>query len=137
MEFVTERKADTESQNRARAITDAVQKEINSKPAGSQVDIKKYTGTYEDKWFGKVTLEEKGGRILFTSARSPKLHGEMQYYTGNTFIVKWFDRSMDADAFIIFSLDRNGIAESAKMKAISPLTDFSFDFHDLSLRRVK
>jgi hypothetical protein len=56
----------------------------------------------------------------------------MLFYTGNTFIVKWDDRSMDADAYVIFTLDREGRAEGFTMDAISPLTDFSYDFHDLS-----
>ena len=59
----------------------------------------------------------------------------MLYYTGNTFIVKWDDRSMDADAFAVFTLDREGRPSSITMEAISPLTDFSYDFHDLFLKR--
>ena len=55
----------------------------------------------------------------------------MTYYKGNTFIVKWYDRSLDADAFVNFSLDNEGKPNGFKMAAISPLTDFSFDFQDL------
>jgi hypothetical protein len=61
--------------------------------------------------------------------------GEMFYYTGNTFVVKWDDRSMDADAWAVFALDKEGRAEAFTMEAISPLTDFSYDFHDLSPKR--
>lgn len=43
----------------------------------------------------------------------------------------------DADAYLIFSLDKNGMASGIKMQAISPLTDFSFDFHDLDLKRLQ
>ncbi len=75
--------------------------------------------------------------MWFDSKRSFLLTGEMFPYKGSTFIVKWNDRSMDADAFVIFNMDDNGKASSIKMKAISPLTDFSFDFHDLDLNRVK
>jgi len=60
----------------------------------------------------------------------------MVYYKGNTFIVKWYDRSMDADAFVNFSLDFEGKPTAIKMEAISPLTDFSFDFQDLDLKKV-
>jgi len=38
---------------------------------------------------------------------------------------------MDADAYIVFSLGSDGKASGFKMEAISPLTDFSFDFQDL------
>jgi hypothetical protein len=44
---------------------------------------------------------------------------------------------MDADAFLYFSLDKNGKPNGFTMEAISPLTDFSFDFQDLDLKRIK
>jgi len=47
----------------------------------------------------------------------------------------WNDRSMDADAYVMFSLDNTGKASGMTMEAISPLTDFSYDFHDLDFRR--
>ncbi|MNU02244.1 hypothetical protein D3C72_2458880 [compost metagenome] len=59
----------------------------------------------------------------------------MVFYKGNTFIVKWYDRSLDADAFVNFSLDNEGNPLSIKMEPISPLTDFSFDFQDLDLKK--
>lgn len=43
---------------------------------------------------------------------------------------------MKADAFAIFSLDKNGKAQNIKMKGISRFIDFSFDFQDLDLNRV-
>lgn len=42
---------------------------------------------------------------------------------------------MDADAYLVFSLDKEGIAEGIKVSPISPLTDFSFDFQDLNFKR--
>ena len=44
---------------------------------------------------------------------------------------------MNCDAFAIFSLDEEGKAQGIKMKGISPNVDFSFDFQDLDLVRVK
>jgi hypothetical protein len=44
---------------------------------------------------------------------------------------------MDADAFLIFTRDRNEKPSGFRMEAISPLTDFSFDFQDLDLNRVE
>ncbi len=58
-------------------------------------------------------------------------------YKGNTFVVKWIDRSLDADSFVMFDLDNNGKASHMTMKPISPLTDFSFDFQDLDFTRAK
>ncbi len=96
-----------------------------------------YVGTYNDDWFGDVLIENRNGELWFTAKRSPKLTGKMSYYKANTFAIKWSYRDMDCDAFAIFSLDENGKAQRIEMKGISPNIDFSFDFHDLELKRVK
>lgn len=57
-------------------------------------------------------------------------------YKGNTFIVKWNERSMGAVAYVMFNLDYEGKPDGMKMKPISPLTGFSFDFQDLNFKRV-
>jgi CubicO group peptidase (beta-lactamase class C family) len=95
-----------------------------------------YVGTYRDAWFGDVIISVKGGRPWFDSRRSPKLTGELLPYKGNTFIAKWRDRSMNADAYVIFDLDEKGVGSGIRMKPVSPLTDFSYDFQDLDLKRV-
>lgn len=96
-----------------------------------------YIGIYEDKWFGKIEVFLKGEQLWFKSYRSPKLNGPMFFYKANTFAIKWEYQDMPADAFALFNLDENGKAESIKMKGISPDIDFSFDFQDLDLQRIK
>jgi hypothetical protein len=82
-------------------------------------------------------LSMKNGKPWIASLRSPRLEGELIPYKGNTLIAKWTDRSMDADAFLYFSLGRDGKPNGFSMEAISPLTDFSFDFQDLDLKRIR
>jgi len=60
----------------------------------------------------------------------------MSFYKGNTFVVKWNDRSLLADAFATFALSHEAKPIGFKMEAISPLTDFSFDFQDLDFTRL-
>lgn len=110
----------------------AAQKANAAKP-----EVKNFYGTFKDTWFGDVTVSEVNGKMHFQAKNAPKLRGDMTYYKGNTFIVKWYDRSLDADAFVNFSLDNNGKADGLKMAAISPLTDFSFDFQDLDFKITK
>ncbi|MEO6686720.1 MAG: serine hydrolase [Dyadobacter sp.] len=100
------------------------------------VNFKSFAGTYHDSWFGDVVLGEKNGKFRFDARRAPKLSGDVLFYKNNTFIVKWDRRSFDADAFLYFQTDKDGKPSSIKMEAISPLTDFSFDFQDLDLQRV-
>lgn len=108
----------------------AQQKATSTKP-----DLKNYYGTYHDVWFGDVTISDVNGKMHFQAKNAPKLRGDMTYYKGNTFIVKWYDRSLDADAFVNFSLDNSAAANGFKIEAISPLTDFSFDFQDLDFKK--
>jgi len=102
-----------------------------------KIDYKKYTGLYVDNWFGKVELSEKKGKLFFKSIRSPQLAGEVFFYKDNTFAVKWNNRSFNADAFLFFEMDGTGKSDALKMKPISDLTDFSYDFQDLDFVRVR
>jgi CubicO group peptidase (beta-lactamase class C family) len=125
-------------QNRADSITNQLWNDIKAKQktAKSSFDNAVFKGTYNDPWFGDVEILNNQGKLFFESKRSPLLSGEMFLYNGTTFIVKWNDRSLDADAFVDFTMDNEGKASQIKMKPISPLTDFSFDFQDLYFTRV-
>lgn len=135
-EYSTQRKKQLASANQ---LMDSIWTEITTVQKSGKVkpDISLFTGTYRDAWLGDITISIKNGKPWFDSKRSPKLTGELFYYKGNTFVVKWNDRSMDADAFLNFSLNEEGKAAGIKMRAISALTDFSYDFHDLDFIRVK
>ena len=51
--------------------------------------------------------------------------------------MRWRDRGQGADAYVTFSIDPEGAIVEARMKAVSPDTDTSFDFQDLRLKPVK
>lgn len=122
----------------ARQVTDEVSKQIalvqNSKT--EKPDYNSFTGKYNDPWFGDIVISLKDNKLWMQSQKSPRLKGEMFYYKGNTFIVRWDDRGMDADCYLLFGMDFNGKPESIKMEPISPLTDFSFDFQDLNFTKT-
>lgn len=104
------------------------------KDKSAQMKPEQFIGTYTDPWFGDVVISKakKGYRI--ESKTSPRLKGDLIPYSADTFIAKWDDRSYDADAFVTFTTE-NGKATAAKLKPISDVTDFSFDFEDLNLKR--
>lgn len=122
----------------AKKITGEIWSTIDAQQKNNtKIDFNQFVGTYRDAWFGDVTISLKNGKLMFASKRSPKISGEMLYYKGNTFVAKWNDRSLDADAYVKFNLDTEGKAAGMTMEAISPLTDFSFDFQDLEFHVVK
>jgi len=102
-----------------------------------EINTDDYIGIYKDDWFGKIEVFMNDNQLWFKAYRSPKLNGPMHYYKANAFAIKWEYQDMNADAFVIFSLDEEGKAQNIKMKGISPNIDFSFDFQDLDLIRVE
>lgn len=104
--------------------------------AAPSLPLARYAGTYRDPWYGDVIVEQKGDKLLMRFSRTAQLVGEMSPWQNDTFMVRWDERWLNADAFVTFALDADGKIREARMEAISPLTDFSFDFQDLRLAPV-
>ena len=101
-----------------------------------KTDWKSIIGTYKDNWFGTIELSEKKGKIYFQSKRSPQLAGEVFFYKSGNLVVKWNNAFFNADAHLFLENDASGKTIGIKMKPISDLTDFSYDFQDLDFKRV-
>ena len=107
-----------------------------NKKSKHSLPLKSYAQRYVDTWYGEVEIKLQKEGLYFISKRSPTLKGKLKHFQYNTFVVKWDERSLLADAYITFQLDEKGKIENLKMKAFDPRTDFSFDFHHLDLRPV-
>lgn len=127
-------------QQRRQAGNEAVAEAAASRDADStpSLALEEYAGTYRDPWYGDIhiTLGEDG-RLWFRSERNEPLQGPLEHFQYDTFIARWTDRQLMADAYVSFSLSPEGKVERIRMKAVSPNTDFSYDFHDLDLRPVE
>ncbi|MCX7974092.1 MAG: serine hydrolase [Candidatus Aminicenantes bacterium] len=118
-----------EIEKKAEAARDAA-----SKPS---LPLEKYAGLYTDDWYGDIEITWTGEKLRLRFTRTPLLIGDMIHWQYNTFMVRWDDRELRADAYITFNLNHEGLIEEAKMRPVSPATDFSFDFQDLLLRPKK
>lgn len=96
-----------------------------------------HVGNYADAWYGEVTVALEDDRLVMRFARTPALVGDLEHWQHETFIVRWRDRELRADAYATFSLDPEGRIDQIRMRAVSPDADFSYDFHDLLLLPVK
>ena len=127
-------------QSRQDAGAEAVARAFESRAADSKpsLPLEAYTGTYRDDWYGdiRITLEDDGS-LWFYSERNEPLKGPLEHFQYDTFVARWTDRRLDADAYVSFTLTPEGGVERIRMKAVSPTTDFSFDFHDLRLLRAE
>lgn len=110
---------------------------LAQKTAPKRPDYSAYLGRYHDAWLGDVNLYLQGNQLWLRAVRAPRLLGQVLPYRGNTYVVRWKDRSFNADTFAAFALDEMGRATGLKMKPISPATDFGYDFQDLNLKRVE
>ena len=105
----------------------------NSTPS---LALAKYAGTYRDPWYGDVVIRQGAKGLEMQFSKTAELLGDIEHWQHDTFIVRWRDRSLNADAFVNFTLDPDGKIRELRMEPISPLTDFSFDFQDLRLAPV-
>ncbi|WP_426689202.1 serine hydrolase [Rhodanobacter ginsengiterrae] len=101
-----------------------------SKPS---LALAKYAATYRDPWYGDVIVSNENGKLRLRFSKTAQLVGTMTPWQHDTFVVRWDDRTLNADAFVNFDLDVDGHVTQMRMQPISPLTDFSFDFQDLRM----
>lgn len=93
-----------------------------------------YAGTYTDPWYGDVLItRDAAGKLGIRFARTPSLVGDLVHWQHDTFVARWHDRTLRADAFVTFTLTPDGKIEQARMLPASPSVDFSFNFQDLVL----
>jgi CubicO group peptidase (beta-lactamase class C family) len=127
-------------QARADAATAAAERgtsaarDASSRPS---LPLAKYAGLYRDAWYGDIRIAESSGRLSIQFAHTPLLIGDLEHWQHDTFVARWRDRELRADAFLTFALTPDGSIDQARMRAVSPATDFSFDFQDLLLKPVQ
>ena len=117
----------------ARAVIKEVSLKEASEPS-SVPGLSLFVGRYRDPWFGDVSIGLEDGQLIFSAVKSPKFKGAMRHHDGNRFVVRWTDRSLEADAYVLFETDRNDRVTGISMLK---LDDGDFDFEDLELTRVE
>lgn len=122
---------DDEEQDAAETIKKAESgRAANSKPS---LPLEKYAGTYNDAWYGPITIHSEHGALTIRFDHTPGMIGDLQHWQYDTFKAHWRVRTIE-DAFVTFALNPDGSIDSATMQAVSPLADFSFDYQDLLLK---
>lgn len=119
------------------AAAGAARKEAErAKGTKPSLPLAKYAGTYNDPWYGDVVITLEGGKPVIAFTATPSLVGDLEHWQYDTFVARWRDRELRADAYVTFSLTPEGTVSRALMKPASPAVDFSFDFQDLVLTPV-
>jgi hypothetical protein len=103
---------------------------------GPSLPLARYAGTYQDPWYGDVTVAQEGRGLVIRFNRTPELVGDLVHWQYDTFLARWKDRTLRADAYATFSLTADGGVDRLKLVPASEEVDFSFDFQDLDLKPV-
>jgi hypothetical protein len=98
--------------------------------------IQEYAGLYQDDWYGEVEIKYENGELTMQFKHSPELYGKLEHWHYDTFVARWFDRELRADAFVTFYLNHEGAISEVKMLPFSSDVDFSYDYQDLLLKPV-
>jgi CubicO group peptidase (beta-lactamase class C family) len=105
--------------------------------SGPSLPLARYTGTYRDPWYGDVKVTQERGGLAIRLTRTPSLVGDLLHWQHDTFLARWRDRELRADAYATFWLNADGSVHQLRLVPASESVDFSFDFQDLVLKPVK
>lgn len=116
---------------RAAEAVKAVQTE-RAKPAriGPSLVLARYAGRYNDPWYGTIDIRHGRDGLTMALPHSMGVTARLEHWQYDTFQTVFADKGIEP-AFVTFSLDANGKVDRITMKAISPIADFSWDYHDL------
>jgi CubicO group peptidase (beta-lactamase class C family) len=126
------------AQRTRQKLRDAEQKAATSRDstAGPSLPLAKYAGRYRDTWYGEVQISEGAKGLMIRFTRTPSLVGDLVHWQHDTFLARWRDRELRADAYATFWLNADGTVNQLRMVPASASVDFSFDFQDLVLQPV-
>jgi len=99
-------------------------------------ELAAYVATYADPWRGNATIAREGAGLRLTFSHTSGMTGPLEPQSPDLFIARWDDRSMNADAYVLFKRDYGGRITGFTMRAVSAATDFSYDFQDLDFSRI-
>ena len=116
--------------------SETLQKRVAARPESGtrpSLDLAEYAGKYTDPWRGEVEIKHENGKLAIRFSRTEWLQGDLEHWHHDTFVARWRNRYLDADALVTFALGSDGRIREVRMAPVSPSTDSSFDFRDLLL----
>ena len=115
------------------AAAAAVVTAARAEPAdiGPSLPVDRYAGTYVDPWYGKLLVSAAGKGLNVNFATTPGMNGRLKHWQYDTFVTEFDDPSIEP-AYLTFAIGAAGEVTGITAKAVSPIADFSFDYHHLN-----
>jgi len=108
--------------------------DFHAPPGGPTKPLDQYTGLYRDPWYGDIRVGQNAGALAIDFIPTPLFKSALEPFGVDTFRTR-FPRGCE-DAVVSFVAEDQAFTR-LKMRALSPLADFSFDFHDLNCVRIE
>lgn len=122
----------------SRHLTEALRNQPAPPPDSAPTKpLSSYTGIYRDPWYGDVEVSVLHGELRMRFTASPRLRGSLRPWGADTFLARWDDRLLDADALVRFTADPRGRINGASLQRASPETSHAYDYQDLHLVRTR
>ena len=67
---------------------------------------------------------------------TPRMAGTLEHWQYDSFVTRFADKAIEP-AYVTFGIDAAGKVDRVTMKAVSPIADFSYDYHDLLFTPVE
>jgi CubicO group peptidase (beta-lactamase class C family) len=100
----------------------------------ASLPLQRYAGRYRDAWYGEVQITCEDGTLGIAFSRTPALRSRLEPFGADSFRTR-FARGVAEDAVLHFECVGGAVVQLT-LRALSPLADFSFDYHDLLLLPV-
>ncbi len=102
---------------------------------GPSLDPARYAGRYRDPWYGDIVIAATPAGLTIDFTSTPRMKGRLKHWQYDSFVSEYDDKAIEP-AYVTFALDSDGNVTGVTMKAVSPIADFSWDYHDLDLKPV-
>lgn len=122
--------AQTHAQVRALGDLDA-----RPRAGTATLPLEAYAGRYRDPWYGDLVIDLGQGALHVDFTRTPAFKSALEPFGTDSFRTR-FARGAGEDAVLTFEVSGNQVS-GLTLRAVSPIADFSFDFHDLAFAPVR
>lgn len=129
--IATTRKARAQAQEKMLKLAPAG--DFDPPAGGPTLSLERYAGKYHDAWYGDVQVVRRDSGLFIDFVPTPLFKSVLEPFGVDTFRTR-FPRGCE-DAIVSF-LIVDGAVKGIEMRALSPLADFSFDYHDLNFVRI-
>jgi CubicO group peptidase (beta-lactamase class C family) len=94
-----------------------------------------YAGRYRDAWYGDIVVSVKRKQLHIDFVPTPQFASVLEPWGTDSFRTR-IKPGAGEDAVVSFEV-KDGKVAGVRMKALSPLADFSYDFHHLDFVPVR